>query len=226
MWHGWMPRDDVGGMLLQGGTDLPARLAGERARGAIDVQPDDRRRAMPGAADVGAADAARAALRLFLAGFGIGADERCDRLVERLLPGACARRRDDSQKSLGECAILHAEQAFETWLSFVLGAERLAGQPALPIGRAAFLGCDGPTAWPDLILVDEALPEAFVAAMRAAAPALAPMPTPGTMATQSLESWSIADAGRAVGEVLETNAWLTHARPLITVPIRLTRQNP
>ncbi|MGH6920332.1 MAG: hypothetical protein ACREJ0_21825 [Geminicoccaceae bacterium] len=213
-------------MLLQGGTDLPAPLASERARGAIDVQPDDHRPAMPGAADVGAADAARAALRMFMAGFGIGADERCDRLVERLLPGACARRRDDSQKSLGECAILHAEQAFETWLSFVLGAERLAGQPALPIGRAAFLACDGPTAWPDLILVDDALPEPFVAAMRAVAPSLAPMPTPGAMATQSLESWSIADAGRAVVEVLETNAWLTHARPLITVPIRLTRQNP
>jgi hypothetical protein len=50
------------------------------------------------------------------------------------------------------------------------------------------------------------------------------MPTPGTMAAQSLESWSIADAGRALAEVLEANvSWPTHARSLITVPIKLTR---
>ena len=115
-------------------------------------------------------------------------------------------------------------RSFETWLTAVLGAEKLAGQPALPIGRAAFLACGGPTSWPDLILVDEALPEAFVAAMRAAAPALAPMPTPGTMAEQSLESWSVADAGRVVVEVLDAHAaWLTHARPLITVPIKIDK---
>jgi hypothetical protein len=60
--------------------------------------------------------------------------------------------------------------------------------------------------------------------MRAAAPVLLPIPTPGTMAAQSLEAWSVADAGRAVAEVVDGNlAWLTHARPLIAAPIRLTR---
>jgi len=143
--------------------------------------------------------------------------------VERLLSGACARHRDEPRTSLAECVILHAEQEFEVWLTAVLGAESLAGQPALPIGRAAFLACDGPTAWPDLILA-EALPEAFVAAMRAAAPLLLPVATPGPMTAQSLESWSAADAGRAVAEVVDVNlAWLTHARPLIAAPIKLTR---
>jgi hypothetical protein len=171
----------------------------------------------------GAAEAARGALCTFLEGFGI-ADQRRDELVARLLSGASARHREEPQTSLAECVILHAEQEFEAWLTAVLGAESLAGQPALAIGRAAFLACDGPTAWPDLILAHEALPEAFVAAMRAAAPLLLPVATPGTMTAQSLESWSAADAGRAVAEVVDVNlAWLTHARPLIAAPIKLTR---
>ena len=54
-----------------------------------------------------------------------------------------------------------------------------------------------------------------VAAMRAAAPSLAPAPMPGAMAAQSLDSWSLA-------EVVETNlGWLGQARPLIAVPIKL-----
>ena len=179
---------------------------------------------MPDAKDV---EAARAALDEFLAGFGIGPEQGGDRLVERLLPGACARCRACPEEDPGACATLHAEQAFEAWLTAVLGAERLTGQPALPIGRAAFLACGGPTNWPDLVLVDEALPEVFVAAMRAAAPALAPLPTPGTMATQSLETWSIADAGRVAAELVDENlAWLTHARPLIAAPIKLGKPTP
>jgi hypothetical protein len=205
-------------MLFEGGTaKMSARLVG----GRICQRADDHSRAMPGAKD---AEAARTALCAFLAGFGFGADARRDLLVERLLSGALARHRDHADKSLAECAMQHAEDALEAWLTLALGAERLTGQPALPVGRAAFLACDGATAWPDLILVEEALPEAFVTAMRAAAPFLTPMPTPGTMAAQSLESWSIADAGRALAEVLEANvSWPTQARSLITAPIKLTR---
>jgi hypothetical protein len=163
-------------------------------------------------------------LRTFLEGFGIGPPPRCDVLVERLLPGALAAGRNQPEASVAECATRYAEQEFETWLTHVLDADRLAGQPALPIGRAAFLACGGPIAWPELLLVHEALPEEFVAAMRAAAPVLCPIPTPGTMVAQSLESWSVADAGRAMAEVADANlAWLSHARPLIAAPIRLTR---
>jgi hypothetical protein len=97
----------------------------------------------------------------------------------------------------------------------------------LPIGRAAFLACGGPARWSDLILIDENLPEAFVAAMRSAAPTLAPMPTPGAMAAQSLESWSIADAGRVVVETLDAHvAWLSHVRPLVTLPIKIDKTTP
>ena len=204
--------------MLGGTRNLPARLADGRAGGRICRQPGGRA-AIPGTRDT--AEAARAALRAFLGGFGIGPEQGRDLLVEQLLPDACARCRVHPEEP-GACATLHAEQAFETWLIAVLGAERLAGQPALPIGRAAFLACGGPTNWPDLILVHEPLPQVFVAAMRAAAPSLAPLPTPGVMAAQSLEAWSIADVRRAVLKFLdESLGWLTHARPLITVPIKL-----
>ena len=50
------------------------------------------------------------------------------------------------------------------------------------------------------------------------------MPTPGTMAEQSLESWSVADAGRVVVEALDAHAaWLSHVRPLMTVPIKIDK---
>jgi hypothetical protein len=208
--------------LLTGGTTkMPARLYDGRAGGPICQQPDDRQETIPGAKEKAEA---RAALRSFLAGFGIGPEHDGEPLVEQLLPGAWARCRAQPEEDVSTCATLHAEEAFEAWLTAVLGAEELGGQPALPIGRAAFLACGGPTSWSELVLVDEALPEAFVAAMRAAAPSLAPMPTPGAMAAQSLESWSIAEAGRAVVEVLDAHAaWLGHARPLITAPIKISK---
>jgi hypothetical protein len=213
-----MPRNGWGEMLFEGGT---GKMSAWRVGGQSCQRADDHTRAMPGAKD---AAAARAVLRAFLAGFGVGADARREPLVEQLLSGALARHRGHADKSLAECAKQHVADAFEAWLTVVLGAERLDGQPALPVGRAAFLACDGATVWPDLILVEEDLPEAFVTAMRTAAPSLAPMPTPGTMTAQSLEAWSIADVGRAVAEALDANgSWPTHARSLITVPIKLTR---
>jgi hypothetical protein len=203
---------------------VPARLQDGRAGGSVCRHSDGLQEAMPDAKDI---EAARAALGEFLTGFGIGPGQGCDRVVEQLLTEARARWRAQPQENFGTCAILYADEAFETWLTTVLGVERLAGQPALPIGRAAFLACGGPTNWPDVVLVDEALPEVFVAAMRAAAPTLAPLPTPGTMATQSLETWSIADAGRVAAELVDENlAWLSHARPLIAVPIKLGKPTP
>jgi hypothetical protein len=45
------------------------------------------------------------------------------------------------------------------------------------------------------------------------------------MAAQSLESWSLTDAGRVAFEVVDANlGWLGPARPLIAVPIRLGRR--
>ena len=169
-------------------------------------------------------DVAKDALHAFLAGFGIGAGERRDRLLARLLPGLQARRRACPEEDPKESACMHVEQAFEAWLTAVLGAEMLGGQPALPIGRAAFLACEGAAAWGELILVADGLPQEFIAAMRAAAPTLAPAPMPGAMAAQSLESWSLADAGRIALEAVDANlGWLGPARPLLAAPIKLAR---
>jgi hypothetical protein len=166
-------------------------------------------------------DIAKEALHAFLAGFGIGAGQRRDLLLARLLPGVEACRRARPEEDLRESASMHVEQAFETWLTAVLGAELLGGQPALPIGRAAFLACDGAAAWGHLILVADGLPQKFIAAMRAAAPTLAPAPMPGAMAAQSLESWSLVDAGRIALEALDANVgWLGMARPLLLAPIK------
>jgi hypothetical protein len=167
-------------------------------------------------------DAAKDALSTFLASFGMSAGERCDLLLARLLPGVTARRRAHPEEDLREAAAMYVEQAFEAWLAAVLGAEVVGDEPALPIGRAAFLACGGAAAWGDLILVEDGLPETFIAAMRAAAPALAPAPMPGAMAAQSLESWSVADAGRIALEAVDANlGWLTSARPLLVAPIKL-----
>jgi hypothetical protein len=165
---------------------------------------------MEGGDDTNATKAARAALYSFLEGFGLDPDQGA--LMERLLAGARADRHDD----LSTCVLEHAEQQFEAWLSSVLGPDIPAGQPALAIGRAAFLACGGPTEWTHLILLQEDLPAAFVAAMRAAAPVLAPMPTPGTMAEQPLESWSIVDAMHGLEEMLggSLGRWAS-ARPLL-----------
>jgi hypothetical protein len=47
------------------------------------------------------------------------------------------------------------------------------------------------------------------------------------MAAQSLESWSIADAGRVVVETLDSHvAWLSHVRPLATLPIKIDKTTP
>jgi hypothetical protein len=204
----------LGAALRQGRTRRHGRLGGRDAGGHALR-----------AAQARNLDVAKDVLHAFLASFGIGAGDRRDRQVARLLPGVRARRRAHPDEDPREAASLHAEQAFEAWLAAVLGSEIVGDQPALPIGRAAFLACDGAARWADLILIEDGLPEAFIAAMRAAAPAQAPAPMPGAMAAQSLESWTFADAGRAAFEVVDANlGWLGQARPLIAVPIRLGRR--
>jgi hypothetical protein len=169
------------------------------------------------------AEAVRAVVTAFLSGFGVGGQHQA-LLVDRLVVEAAAGRRDRPGESFAACALEHAEQQFETWLGQVLGPDVLDGQPALTIGLAAFLACGGPTAWPELLLVDDDLPEPFVAAMRAAAPLSSPVPMPGSMAAQSLECWSIADAVRSLAELLDTTqARLAGGRQLITASIRPDR---
>ncbi|MGH6913959.1 MAG: hypothetical protein ACREH3_09670, partial [Geminicoccales bacterium] len=101
-------------------------------------------------------------------------------LIERLLNEADAHRCEHPQRLLAQCAVEHAEQRFEAWFGFVLGPEALEGRSPLVVGRAAFLLCQGPAAWPELVLVHDDLPQPFVEAMLATAPPPTPVTAPGT----------------------------------------------
>ena len=170
-----------------------------------------------------AAGEARTSLHDLLASFGVD-PRRHDGLLEQLLAGAHRRQRDQPHIGLGDCAMSYAEQRFEAWLGIVLEPEIASGQPALTAGRAAFLACGAPTAWPHLILVHDNLPDAFVNAMRDAVPALSPLPSPATMTAQALESWSLRDAAPAALQLLgSTLAWAANSRPLVTASAKLTK---
>jgi hypothetical protein len=185
-----------------------------------------RRHSPPDAALVhaDAVRAARQALHSFVAGFGVAPGACCEALTERLLVGARRHHRDHPQIDLADCATWYAEQQFEAWLGVVLAPELAPDQPALAAGRAAFLSCGGPAAWPELILVHDPLPDGFVSAMRAAMPALAPLPAPGSMPAQTLESWSIAEVASIALVLLTTSfAWTASARPLVTASIKLAK---
>ncbi len=174
--------------------------------------------------DADAVRAARRALHSFAAGFGMGPGACRDALTEGLLAGAQRHHRDHPQIDLADCATRYAEQQFEAWLGVVLASELAPEQTALAAGRAAFLSCGGAAAWPELILVHDPLPDAFVTAMRAAMPPLAPLPAPASMPEQALESWSIVDVAQAALDLLApTFAWAASARPLVTASIKLPK---
>lgn len=218
-------------MLKEDALNAHARrghgTAGARRREPLGEPLDRRFRPNPVPEVAGAASEARTRLHAFLTGFGIGEDARLV-LVERLLAGACDHHRDHPDLSRADGAVLHAEQCLEAWLRGVLGLA--ADQPALPAGRAAFLACGGPDTWPDLVMVRDDPPDAFVSAMRAALPPLSPLPAPATMTEQPLDSWSLDDAARFLDVVRrelavmsETSAWATRTRPLVTASIKLAK---
>jgi hypothetical protein len=169
---------------------------------------------------------AHAAVCSFVAGFGVDPAD-CRGVVERLVAGARAARCGQQDKPLAQCALEHAEQLFEDWLAAVLGREH-AGDPALlVVGRAAFLLCDGPALWSEFVLIRDDLPPAFTDAMRAAVPPPTPVPAPGVMAAQSLESWSLAQAANLVGGALGAQATLLTGRRTPSVaPVELIDRRP
>jgi len=168
----------------------------------------------------------RCALSALLASFGVGPDQH-DKLLEELLAGARHRHRGEPHRAFRDCAVAYAEERFETWLATVLEPELDCDQAALPVGRAAYLACGGPTTWPHLLLVHHDLPDTFVAAMRRAAPPLSPVPAPAAMSEQALESWSLVDSARAALQLIGTAlAQTVSVRPLAMASVRLTKRWP
>lgn len=147
--------------------------------------------------------AMRRAIGTYLAGFGLAGGDRHAVLNDTLIAGARLRYRETNQNCPIDCATYYVEQRFKAWLQAVLGREIATDDETLTIGRAAFLSCDGPTMWADLVLVEDGLPQSFVTAMRASAPAQVPARTPGQMPEQQLESWSPVHAQGAALQSLE-----------------------
>lgn len=97
------------------------------------------------------------------------------------------------------------QAALRAWFASVLDVED--GPELLAVGHAAFLACEGPRRWPDVLLADDP-PDDFVAAMRAATPPLTPPERPATMVEQSLDPWSASD--------LKPSTWLGRLlRPIV-----------
>ena len=202
-----MPTDDSGGRL----TD---QRSGNAVCGSQPAEDDD------------GGWEAHAAVCSFVAGFGLDPAD-CRGLVERLVAGAQAARCGQPDKSLAQCALEHAEQLFEDWLAAVFGREHTGDPPLLVVGRAAFLLCEGPALWSEFVLIHDDLPPAFTDAMRAAVPPPTPVPTPGVMAAQSLESWSLAQATNLVGGALGAQATLLTGRRTPSVaPVELIDRRP
>ncbi|HET6518533.1 MAG TPA: hypothetical protein VFG47_01770 [Geminicoccaceae bacterium] len=128
----------------------------------------------------------------YFEGFGLSDPHRLDRLVDDTLARVPLRRAGDD---VAAAALAAAEARVAAWFARVLGrGERPEEEQraAALAGRAAFLLCDGPTAWPDAFL-SERPPQAFVAALRLAAPEPTPPPEPSVMPAQDLRPWSTAD---------------------------------
>jgi hypothetical protein len=217
-------REGGSGPLLEGGSgNPPASSTGDPDRRPTDRPDNGGYASQPVDSERGEA---RGAVCSFLAGFGLDPAD-CRDLVERLVAGALAYRHGQPDKPLAQCAFEHAEQAFEAWLAAVLGREHLGDLAPLVVGRAAFLLCEGPTRWSELVLIHDDLPAAFTDAMRAAVPPPTPVPAPGVMAAQSLESWSVAQAANLVSGALGTQVTLlTERRTPSAAAIELIDRRP
>ncbi len=130
-----------------------------------------------------------------LAGFRLGPGERRDQLVDDLVQRTWSRFAEQPEADPVALAIEIAEAELGAWLTHVLGAAVLGEQPPLLVGRAACWSCA--RRWPELLLVYDDLPSAFVEAMRAALPAVTPPPMPAAMVEQPYDSWSLFDLAAA-----------------------------
>ena len=128
------------------------------------VRPGQALGEMPGDGDRRVVEA-QAAIRSFLATFGIWEGRHAEWLTTRLLARACAKCRVRPERNLADVALEEADADFSAWALFVLGDDVVGAHSPVLLARAAYHACGGPACWPDVLLVYE-LPQPFVAAMR------------------------------------------------------------
>lgn len=137
--------------------------------------------------------AERKLCRLFQS-FGIDPLAERARLIDSYIDRARTFWQTHAGLDIGTFAVDEAKADLAAWFSALLGDQKGGEGSPVMVGRAAYLMCDGPVRWPQLLLAPlEDLPAEFVEALRREALTPIPPSEDGDMAHQPYDAWSLHD---------------------------------
>lgn len=142
--------------------------------------------------------AAERRVECFLADFGVPRGRRRELVVQSCMARAIGEWREHPGRDLGELAFAQAEETLAQWFRAVLGAETIAQDPPLLVGRAAVAICEAAGCWPGTLSTCDRLPPAASEALQRAGVSPTPAEMQGTMSAQVLEPWSVQDTVASV----------------------------
>ena len=145
--------------------------------------------------------AAERRVERFLADFGVPRGRRRELVVQSCIARAIEQWREHPGRDLGTLAFAQAEETLAQWFRAVLGAEAIAQDPPLLVGRAAVEICEAAGSWPGTLSTCDRLPLAASEALQRARVAPTPAEMQGTMSAQALESWSVKDLATSLRAV-------------------------
>jgi hypothetical protein len=122
------------------------------------------------------------------------------RLIQTILERAARRHEADPTQSPTGLAAEETDALMQRWFAATLGAEQQSPDRIAADGRLALLLCDGPQRWPYAFLDERAVPNDFVAAMRAGAIQAGPDLAVSSMVPRSIDLGPIPEAA---GETIE-----------------------
>jgi hypothetical protein len=128
-----------------------------------------------------------------LADFGVPRGRRRELVVQSCVARAIEQWREHPGRDLCGLAFSQAEETLAQWFRAVLGADTIAEEPPLLVGRAAVEICEAAGSWPGTLSTCDRLPPAASEALQRAGVAPTPAPMPGAMVAQALEPWSLTD---------------------------------
>jgi hypothetical protein len=137
--------------------------------------------------------AAERRVERFLADFGVPRGRRRELVVQSCIARATEEWREHPGRDLGALAFAQAEETLAQWFRAVLGAETIAQDPPLLVGRAAVEICEAAGSWPGTLSTCDRLPPAASEALQRAGVSPTPSEMQGTMSAQVLEPWSLKD---------------------------------
>jgi hypothetical protein len=145
--------------------------------------------------------AAERRVERFLADFGVPRGRRRELVVQSCVARATEEWREHPGRDLGALAFAQAEETLAQWFRAVLGAETIAQNPPLLVGRAAVEICEAAGSWPGTLSTCDRLPPAASEALRRAGVSATPSEMQGTMRPQVLEPWSVKDLAASLGTI-------------------------